>query len=192
MSTAIAQNIPVSKPLTLTETIQIAVVENPEVKAARFHVDSMESRANQARSGFFPQIHFSETFNRKNDRCRRSGGTRHLVSDAWKKRCILCFAGTAGKAYSLYSDKTGSKCSDSFTSKTTAERFHRQDRSVGRPEKPVIPGKGSPTRGKRYSVRYVCQGWNPGRWDRNAVDSLNCSGEPGAVDGNLSVRLANR
>lgn len=82
MSTAIAQNIPVSKPLTLTETIQIAVVENPEVKAARFHVDSMESRANQARSGFFPQIHFSETFNRKNDRCRRSGGTRHLASDA--------------------------------------------------------------------------------------------------------------
>jgi len=67
MSRAIAQNMPVSKPLTLTEAIQIAVVENPEVKAAGFYVDSMESRANQARSGFFPQIHFTETFSRTNN-----------------------------------------------------------------------------------------------------------------------------
>ncbi len=63
-SAAADQNIPPSEPLTMAEAIQIAVNQNPQVRAANFQVKAMESNSIQARSGFFPQIDFSETFNR--------------------------------------------------------------------------------------------------------------------------------
>jgi len=59
-----AQNIPLPESLTLSEAIKIAVDQNPEIKAARFQVEMMKSEVTQARSGFFPQIYFTETFNR--------------------------------------------------------------------------------------------------------------------------------
>ncbi|RZB31251.1 MAG: hypothetical protein SRB2_04776 [Desulfobacteraceae bacterium Eth-SRB2] len=62
--TSVAQNKPLPKPLTLSEAIQIAANRNPKVKAARFQVEMVKSEVIQARSGFFPQIYFSETFNR--------------------------------------------------------------------------------------------------------------------------------
>ena len=63
-SVAADQNIPPSEPLTMAEAIQIAVNQNPHVKAANFQVKAVESNTIQARSGFYPQIDFSETFNR--------------------------------------------------------------------------------------------------------------------------------
>jgi hypothetical protein len=63
-SAAADQNIPPSEPLTMAEAIQIAVNQNPRVKAANFQVMAMESNSIQARAGFFPKIDFSETFNR--------------------------------------------------------------------------------------------------------------------------------
>ncbi|MBW1970646.1 MAG: hypothetical protein JRI82_14345 [Deltaproteobacteria bacterium] len=63
-SVAADQNIPPSEPLTMAEPIQIAVNQNPHVKAANFQVKAVESNTIQARSGFYPQIDFSETFNR--------------------------------------------------------------------------------------------------------------------------------
>lgn len=63
-SVAADQNIPPSEPLTMAEAIQIAVNQNPHVKAANFQVKAVESNTIQARSGFFPQIDLSETFNR--------------------------------------------------------------------------------------------------------------------------------
>ena len=62
--TSVAQNKPLPKPLTLSEAIQIAAKQNPEVKAAHSQVEMVKSEVIQARSGFFPQIYFSETFNR--------------------------------------------------------------------------------------------------------------------------------
>jgi TolC family type I secretion outer membrane protein len=64
MSTATAQNTPIPVTLTLTQAFQIAVAQNPEVKAAHFQVASVESEVVQARAGFFPQVYFSETFSR--------------------------------------------------------------------------------------------------------------------------------
>jgi len=63
-SVAADQNIPPSEPLTMAEAIQIAVNQNPHVKAANFQVKVVESNTIQARSGFYPQIDLSETFNR--------------------------------------------------------------------------------------------------------------------------------
>ena len=53
-----------SEPLSMTEAIRIAVKQNPEIKAARFQADAFKSNSAKALSGFYPQINFSETFNR--------------------------------------------------------------------------------------------------------------------------------
>lgn len=63
---AVGQNAPPLQILTLSESIQMAVQENPTIKAARFHEESLRPQAVQARSGFFPQVDFTETFNRTN------------------------------------------------------------------------------------------------------------------------------
>ncbi len=64
LSSAAAQDTPDPVALTFSEAIQIAVEQNPAVKAAQFQVASVESEATQARSGFFPEIYFTEAFNR--------------------------------------------------------------------------------------------------------------------------------
>lgn len=61
---ASAQNTQVHESLTLTRAIQIAVEKNHNVKAARFQVKESESQIIQARSGLYPQVYFTETFNR--------------------------------------------------------------------------------------------------------------------------------
>lgn len=67
LSTAADQNITSPEPLTITEAIQIAVQQNPEIKAAMFQVEKVESESTQSRSGFYPQVDVSETFNRTNN-----------------------------------------------------------------------------------------------------------------------------
>jgi outer membrane protein len=59
-----AQNTNSPESLTLSQAIKIAVEQNPEIKAARFQVEMIKSEVTQARSGFFPQVYFTETFNR--------------------------------------------------------------------------------------------------------------------------------
>ena len=59
-----AQHTNLPESLTLSEAIKIAVEQNPEIKAARFQEEMIKSEVTQARSGFFPQIYFTETFNR--------------------------------------------------------------------------------------------------------------------------------
>jgi outer membrane protein len=58
------QNEPSPEPLSMTEAIRIAVERNPEIKAARFQVEAVKSNSTKALSGFYPQINFTETFNR--------------------------------------------------------------------------------------------------------------------------------
>jgi TolC family type I secretion outer membrane protein len=58
------QNTPLPEPLSIAEAIQIAVEQNPEIKAARFHMDAVKSNSIKAQSGFFPQVNFSQSFNR--------------------------------------------------------------------------------------------------------------------------------
>lgn len=65
--TAAAQNTQAHEPLTLTRAIQIAVEKNHNLKAARFQVKESESQIIQARSGLYPQVYFTETFNRTNN-----------------------------------------------------------------------------------------------------------------------------
>ena len=50
--------------LSMTEAIRIAMKQNPEIKAAHFRVEAFKSNSTKALSGFYPQINFSETFNR--------------------------------------------------------------------------------------------------------------------------------
>lgn len=67
-STAFAESGPQdSRPLTLSDAIKTAIRQNPAVKAARHQMDASESQVVQAQSGLFPQIYFSETFNRTNN-----------------------------------------------------------------------------------------------------------------------------
>ena len=54
-------------PLTLQEAIKTGVVKNPKITAARSQVDASEARVSQARSGFFPRVDVSESFNRTNN-----------------------------------------------------------------------------------------------------------------------------
>ena len=65
--TTIAQNAPLSESLTLSESIQIAAKENPKIKAASFQEETLGSQVLQARSGFFPVVDFTETYNRTNN-----------------------------------------------------------------------------------------------------------------------------
>ena len=58
------QNAPLPEPLSMTEAIQIAVEQNPEIKAARFQMDAVKSNSIKAQSGFYPQLNFSQSFNR--------------------------------------------------------------------------------------------------------------------------------
>lgn len=58
------QNTPLPEPLSMTEAIQIAVEQNPEIKAARFQMDAVKSNSVKAQSGFYPQLNFSQSFNR--------------------------------------------------------------------------------------------------------------------------------
>ena len=50
-------------PLTLQEAIATAVADNPEMTAAESRVEAAQTRVRQARSGYLPQLSFSETFN---------------------------------------------------------------------------------------------------------------------------------
>ncbi len=50
--------------LSLSEAVQTAVRENATMSAARSRVKASEERITQARSGLFPQVYFSESYNR--------------------------------------------------------------------------------------------------------------------------------
>jgi len=58
------QNEPLPEPLSMAEAIHIAVEQNPEIKAAQFQVDAVKSNSVKAQSGFYPQLHFAQSFNR--------------------------------------------------------------------------------------------------------------------------------
>ena len=58
------QNEPVPEPLSLIEAIHIAVEQNPEIKAARYQMEAVKSNSVIAQSGFYPQLNFSQSFNR--------------------------------------------------------------------------------------------------------------------------------
>ena len=64
-SPAFSEDPPVS--LTLQEAIAAAVANNPEMTAAEFRLEAAQSRVRQAKSGYFPQLTFSETFNQTNN-----------------------------------------------------------------------------------------------------------------------------
>lgn len=51
-------------PLSLQEAIKIGVTKNPKITAVQSRVDASEARISQARSGFFPRVDVSESFNR--------------------------------------------------------------------------------------------------------------------------------
>lgn len=50
--------------MTLSEAIDISLSKNPMIAAARAGVNATEAQITQARSGFFPQVNASETFQR--------------------------------------------------------------------------------------------------------------------------------
>jgi outer membrane protein len=58
------QSVLSPNPLSMTEAIQIAEKQNPEIKAARFQVEAVKSNSTKALSGFYPQVNFTESFNR--------------------------------------------------------------------------------------------------------------------------------
>jgi outer membrane protein TolC len=58
------ENSPLPEPLSMAEAIHIAVEQNPEIKAARFQVDAVKSNSFKAQSGFYPQLYFTQSFNR--------------------------------------------------------------------------------------------------------------------------------
>ncbi|MFC1826119.1 TolC family protein [Thermodesulfobacteriota bacterium] len=64
LTTAAAQSEPLPEALSLSEAIQIALQRNPKIKAAQFQMESVGYKVIEARSGFLPQIYFSEAFNR--------------------------------------------------------------------------------------------------------------------------------
>ena len=70
---ALSQRLPAEqtagpeKPLTLQEAIKTGAAKNPKITAVRSRVDASEARVSQARSGFFPRVDISESFNRTNN-----------------------------------------------------------------------------------------------------------------------------
>lgn len=58
------QKTSLPEPISMTEAIHIAVEQNPEIKAARFQMDAVKSNSVKALSGFYPQLNFTQSFNR--------------------------------------------------------------------------------------------------------------------------------
>ena len=54
-------------PLTLHEAIENGLSSNPRITAVHSQVNASEARVSQARSGFFPHVDISESFNRTNN-----------------------------------------------------------------------------------------------------------------------------
>jgi outer membrane protein len=52
--------------LSLSHAIQLAEQQNPKIKAALCQVSAADHRMTQAKSGFLPQVYFTETFNHTN------------------------------------------------------------------------------------------------------------------------------
>ena len=53
--------------LTISEAILNAVENNPNLKFARQKIDAAEQAMTRAKSGYYPQLYFSETFNHTNN-----------------------------------------------------------------------------------------------------------------------------
>ncbi len=68
-STFFPLNMPASdiSPLSLTEAILNSDRNNPKIKAALSQLSAADHRITQARSGFLPQIYFTETFTHTNN-----------------------------------------------------------------------------------------------------------------------------
>ena len=58
------QKTSLPEPISMTEAIHIAVEQNPEIKAVRFQMDAVKSNSVKALSGFYPQLNFTQSFNR--------------------------------------------------------------------------------------------------------------------------------
>lgn len=50
--------------LTLDDAVKTAARKNPEIKSAKFRAEAYESGVSEAQAAFFPQLNFTETFNR--------------------------------------------------------------------------------------------------------------------------------
>ena len=61
---AFAQTAGLGVPLTLSEAVREGLVNNPRIRAVQSQVDASAARVSQARSGFFPKVDLSESFNR--------------------------------------------------------------------------------------------------------------------------------
>ncbi len=59
-----AQGAGTDTPLTLGGAIEKGLANNPRIRAAQSQVDASVARVSHARSGFFPQVDISESFNR--------------------------------------------------------------------------------------------------------------------------------
>ena len=51
-------------PLTLGKAIKIGLANNPSIAAVQSQVDASQARVSQTRSGFFPRVDISQSFNR--------------------------------------------------------------------------------------------------------------------------------
>lgn len=60
---AFSGDLEAGTPLTFSEAIRGAVQNNPAIKGAESRLHAAQSRITQARSGFLPQVYFTETFN---------------------------------------------------------------------------------------------------------------------------------
>ncbi len=67
MAGALAGEMQAQIPLTLDEAVKTGLAKNPRIVAAKFKVDASTARITQARSGLYPQIDLSQSFNRTNN-----------------------------------------------------------------------------------------------------------------------------
>jgi outer membrane protein len=58
-----ADDAPIPATLTLSEAVRTAVEQNSDVKAARHQLDIYAARIREAKSAWYPQVYFTETFN---------------------------------------------------------------------------------------------------------------------------------
>lgn len=65
--TGIAQAPPKGPSLTLSDAVQLAITQNPEIRSARLQVESSDHLVTAARSGLWPQINITEKFQNTNN-----------------------------------------------------------------------------------------------------------------------------
>jgi outer membrane protein len=78
-------------PLSLEQSLEEALRQRAEIKAAQLNIDQAKENVNLVRSGFFPTIGVIGNYSRSSDWWTLEGGQRNITSERWFLEALATF-----------------------------------------------------------------------------------------------------